>query len=60
MKKRISLIILLTFLVGICAVPVWAQFTGTVKGTAKDDNEKPIAGATVKSSTISTTERKSL
>ncbi len=47
MKKHISLVILLTFLVGICAVPVWAQFTGTVKGTAKDDNEKPIAGATV-------------
>ena len=47
MKKHISLVILLTFLLGICAAPVWAQFTGTVKGSAKDENGKPIAGATV-------------
>jgi hypothetical protein len=47
MKKSISLVILLTFLVGICAVPVWAQFTGTVKGSAKDDSGKPIVGATI-------------
>ena len=47
MKKHISLVILLTFLLGICALPVWAQFTGTVKGSAKDENGKPIAGATV-------------
>ncbi len=47
MKKHISLVILLTFLVGICAVPVWAQFTGTAKGVAKDVNGKPIEGATV-------------
>jgi tetratricopeptide (TPR) repeat protein len=54
MKKHISLVILLTFLVGICSVPLWAQFTGTVKGTAKDDNGKPIAGATVELDSIET------
>src|ERR1017187_1326693 len=47
MKKHISLVILLAFVVGMCAVPVWAQFTGTVKGVAKDDSGKPIEGATV-------------
>ena len=40
-------VILLTLLVGMCAVPVWAQFTGTVKGSAKDEAGKPLAGATV-------------
>jgi len=47
MKKHISLVILLAFVVGMCAAPVWAQFTGTVKGVAKDDSGKPIEGATV-------------
>ena len=47
MKKHISLVILLTFLVAISAAPVWAQFTGTVKGVAKDESGKPIQGATV-------------
>ena len=46
MKKHVSLVILLTFLVAICAAPVWAQ-TGTVKGVAKDQRGKPIEGATV-------------
>src|ERR1039458_7444640 len=47
MKKHISLVILLAFVVGMCAAPVWAQFAGTVKGVAKDDSGKPIEGATV-------------
>ncbi len=47
MKKHISLVILLTFLVTLCTAPVWAQFTGTVKGVAKDQSGQPIEGATV-------------
>ena len=47
MKKHISLVILLAFVVGMCAAPVWAQFAGTVKGVAKDDSGKPIEGAAV-------------
>ncbi len=47
MKRHISLVILLTFLMGVFAVPTWAQFTGTVKGVAKDENGKPIDAATV-------------
>jgi tetratricopeptide (TPR) repeat protein len=47
MKKRVFLVILLTFLTVIFAVPTWAQFTGTVKGVAKDESGKPIEGATV-------------
>lgn len=47
MKKSTFRVILLTLLAGMCAVPVWAQFTGTVKGSAKDEAGKPLAGATV-------------
>src|SRR5450756_3250232 len=47
MKKHIALVVWLTFLLGICAAPVWAQLTATVKGVAKDENGKPIEGATV-------------
>jgi tetratricopeptide (TPR) repeat protein len=47
MKKHISLVLWVTFLVGICAAPGWAQFSGTVKGVAKDESGKPIQGATV-------------
>ena len=31
----------------MCATPVWAQLTGTLKGSAKDASGKPIEGATV-------------
>jgi tetratricopeptide (TPR) repeat protein len=47
MKKHLALVILLAFVVGMCAAPVWAQFTGTVKGVAKDESGKPIEGAAV-------------
>jgi tetratricopeptide (TPR) repeat protein len=47
MKKHIALVVWLTFLLGICAAPVWAQLTGTVMGIAKDESGKPIQGATV-------------
>ncbi len=47
MKRHIALVIVLTLLVAICAAPVWAQITGTVKGVAKDQSGKPIEGATV-------------
>ena len=47
MKKHISVVLLLTFLAAICAAPAWAQFTGTVRGVAKDETGKPIEGGTV-------------
>jgi tetratricopeptide (TPR) repeat protein len=47
MKKQIFFVTLLMLLIGVCAAPVWAQLTGTVKGTAKDDSGKPITGANV-------------
>jgi tetratricopeptide (TPR) repeat protein len=47
MKKHISLVLCLALLLAICAAPVWAQFTATVKGVAKDESGKPIEGATV-------------
>ena len=47
MKKHISVVLLLTFLAAMCAAPAWAQFTGTVRGVAKDETGKPIEGAMV-------------
>lgn len=46
MKKQTVLIGLLALFLGICAAPLWAQ-TGSVRGVAKDENGKPIEGATV-------------
>jgi len=46
MKKQSILIGLLALLLGMCAAPLWAQ-VGSVKGTAKDADGKPIDGAVV-------------
>jgi tetratricopeptide (TPR) repeat protein len=46
MKKYINLAAVL-FVLSMCAAPLWAQMDGSVKGTAKDANGKPIVGATV-------------
>ena len=35
------------FILSLCSAPLWAQVQGTIKGVAKDDKGKPIAGATV-------------
>jgi tetratricopeptide (TPR) repeat protein len=45
MKKLFIIPLLLVLLVGLCAPPVSAQATGTVKGIAKDIEGKPIAQA---------------
>ena len=47
MKKNISLTALLALLLGLCAVPGWAQGSGTLKGVAKDQAGKPISDAVV-------------
>jgi tetratricopeptide (TPR) repeat protein len=47
MRKHITLAVLLALLMGLCAGPVWAQATGTIKGTVKDEAQKPIEGAIV-------------
>jgi tetratricopeptide (TPR) repeat protein len=54
MNKYISRVLLLTLLLGLCCAPVWAQYTGTVKGVAKDLEGKPIAGATVELNSLET------
>jgi len=46
MKKHIILTLLLIFVLGLSSVPLWAQM-GSVKGTAKDENGKPLEGAVV-------------
>jgi tetratricopeptide (TPR) repeat protein len=47
MKKHISLVIWLTFLLAVCVAPLCAQYSAVVKGTAKDRDGKPIDAATV-------------
>jgi len=47
MKLYSVALALFILLAGLCATPVVAQETGTVKGVCKDLDGKPIAGATV-------------
>ncbi len=46
MKKHIHIAALVVLAVA-CAAPAWAQLSGSIKGSAKDQNGKPIVGATV-------------
>jgi tetratricopeptide (TPR) repeat protein len=47
MKRHISLVTLVALLLGLSAVQLWAQATGSVKGVVKDQNGKPVEGVTV-------------
>ncbi len=47
MRKYFILPLLLVLAAGLFAPPAFAQTTGTVKGTCKDSDGKPIAGAEV-------------
>jgi tetratricopeptide (TPR) repeat protein len=47
MRKYFILPLLLVLAAGLFAPPAFAQTTGTVKGTCKDSEGKPIAGAEV-------------
>jgi tetratricopeptide (TPR) repeat protein len=47
MKKYITLVTLLGLVLGLSAIPVMAQLTGTAKGTCKDVEGKPITDAVV-------------
>jgi len=47
MKKYITLITFLALLVGLSAIPVIAQLTGTAKGTVKDVDGKPVTDGVV-------------
>lgn len=47
MKKQFLALALVALVVGLCATPVFAQATGSVKGVCKDVQGNAIAGATV-------------
>ncbi len=47
MKQRLLMVMLVTAVAALCVSPVFAQATGTIKGTCKDMDGKPIVGATV-------------
>jgi len=47
MKKYFLMLALVALIAGLCASPLFAQATGTVKGLCKDVQGNPIAGAAV-------------
>jgi tetratricopeptide (TPR) repeat protein len=47
MKRRFAWSVLVALVLGLCVPPVFAQATGTVKGTVRDQEGKPIAEGTV-------------
>jgi len=46
--KKSSYILALLFAISLCAAPLWGQFEGGIRGTVKDADGKPIAGATIR------------
>jgi tetratricopeptide (TPR) repeat protein len=47
MKKHLAIIVFVALTLGLCAPALFAQASGTVKGTIRDADGKPIAGAIV-------------
>ncbi len=47
MKLRLAVPVLIMFMAALCAPPVFAQVTGSVRGVCKDLEGKPIVGAVV-------------
>ena len=47
MKQRLLMVMLTMAVAALCVSPVFAQATGTIKGTCKNMDGTPIAGATV-------------
>jgi len=47
MKQRLLTVMLVMAVAALCVSPVFAQATGTVKGTCKDMTGKPVVGANV-------------
>jgi len=47
MKKHLAIIVFVVLALGLCAPALFAQASGTVKGTCRDAEGKPIAGAIV-------------
>jgi tetratricopeptide (TPR) repeat protein len=47
MKQRLAIVALVTLVLGLCVPPVFAQATGSVKGTVHDADGKPITDGKV-------------
>ncbi|HET7442771.1 MAG TPA: tetratricopeptide repeat protein [Terriglobales bacterium] len=47
MKQRFAIFVILVSMAALCATPLFAQATGSVKGVCKDVEGNPIVGATV-------------
>jgi tetratricopeptide (TPR) repeat protein len=47
MKKHLAIIVFALLAIGLCVPPVFAQASGSVKGTVRDVEGKPIVGAVV-------------
>lgn len=60
MKQRCIYILVIAVLLGLCATPLFAQATGTVKGVCKDTEGKPLVGAIVEWTGLETGRKYSL
>jgi len=47
MKKHFAIVLFVTLALGLCVPPAFAQASGTVKGTVKDPDGKPVVEAIV-------------
>ena len=47
MRQRVAMFLLAALVAGLCAVPAFAQATGSIKGVCKDLEGKPITDAVV-------------
>jgi tetratricopeptide (TPR) repeat protein len=52
MKKHCAILLFVLLALAVCVPPVFAQASGTVKGTVKDVEGKPVAGAVVEFSNL--------
>ena len=47
MKKHFAIVLFVLLALGLCVPPAFAQASGTVKGTVKDPDGKPVVEAVV-------------
>jgi tetratricopeptide (TPR) repeat protein len=60
MKKHLAIIVFVALALGFCAPALFAQASGTVKGTCRDADGKPIAGAIVEYTNLDNGQKYSL
>jgi tetratricopeptide (TPR) repeat protein len=60
MKKHVAIIVFVALALGLCAPALFAQASGTVKGTCRDADGKPIVGGIVEYANLDNGQKYSL